>query len=105
MPHDYALEKLYMASLSLAAATGDIKERLERAATGLTVVEIDKNALLPKLQDEFDSIMGDVSRTPAQSASEGSIRATIREMTDEEAYNLAGRIFHLYIHLLHGSAL
>lgn len=104
MAHDYAKEKLYTASLSLATGVDDIKERLVTAVSGLTVVPIDKeDAMAPKLRDEFKSIMKAATETPAQHAGEGSIRATVREMSVEDARGLADRIFHLYLHNLEGN--
>lgn len=104
MQNSVALGNLYKAVLCLVGGEGEIKDRLEHAASELSVVP-DRNAVSPHWRDQFKSIVDEVTKTRAKFEDEGSIRATIREMTPDEARKLADRIFHLYVNMLHGDAL
>jgi hypothetical protein len=104
MAKDYALEKLYLASLSLASGLGDVNDRLEMAATGLSVLRPESD-IPDEFRGEFNSIWQAMTNKKAEIEGEGTIHATIRQMDPEDAKRLADRIFHLYVHLLHGNGL
>lgn len=104
MRHDYALEKLYLATLGLVRGDGSVKERLEDAAIELTVLRPEDD--IPKSHlEEFRSISAALACRSPERDGEGMIHATIRHMSEREAGELAGRIFHLYAKVLHGNPL
>lgn len=98
----YAIEKLYVAVLNLTTGTGEIRERLESAAIGLSVLSGEMTARnFPKdLQERFTALWGNLTREKAQVEGEGKIHATIRQMEPDRAAELADQIFHLYFELL-----
>lgn len=102
--YDYATEKLYLATLGLVRGEGGIKDRLEGAAVTLIILRPEKD-VPEKLRAEFESIHSELTSEPAQFEGEGTIRATIRQLSPDEASQIAERIFHLYGKLLHGSSL
>lgn len=101
MSHDYAVEKLYQAMLSLIGP-GDIKARLESAAITLLIRQIETD-LPSDLGAELRSIHDALIKDPPEFDEDGRIPATIRKMTPDEASALSSRIFHLYVKALHGS--
>jgi hypothetical protein len=99
--YTYGRQKLWQALDSLVTGTGSIQERLEGAAMSLTVLRATKEWLPIELGPKLEAILHELSKTPAQ-GSEGSIKATLRMMSDEEGSKLAQRIFSLYIELRGG---
>ncbi len=99
----YAKEKYYRAASSLASGEGEINERLELAALALSVLS--PQDVPAEHRDEHNSIHAALTRCEAEVEGEGTIHATIRQMPAKEASEIAERIFSLYAHLLHGSAL
>lgn len=96
----YAREKFYLATLGLATGMGDIHERLERAAVGLSVLS-DPNANLPnRIRHAFDDLWQQLTWREADEPGKGTIHATIRRLSVEEAAQLAERIFELYFAVL-----
>jgi|SRR5580692_4048402 hypothetical protein len=100
----YAIEKLYDATLSLIGE-GDIHERLESAALTLVSRMLRANDFPTDLGKEYDAIHEALTSRVAEVEGEGSIHATIRNLTPHEAAKISERIFSLYVNLLHGSAL
>lgn len=100
-------ERLYLATLSLVKGDGDVKDRLESAASshlvGLVRREFDD---LPETAwQEYLAILDQLTSRPEKVKDEGKLHATIHELTDDEARRLAERIFNLYVQTLHGAAL
>lgn len=96
----YAAEKFYLATLGLATGVGDINERLERAATGLSVLSNPKVDLPKDIRDDFDELWGELTVREAEEPGEGTIRATTRQLDPEDARSLAERIFNMYFDVL-----
>jgi capsid protein len=61
--------------------------------------------LTEKFRDEYQAIWSALVASEPDVEGEGKIRATIRNMSHDDASRVADRIFHLYVHVLHGSAL
>jgi hypothetical protein len=99
--YSYGREVLGLAVSFLATGTGTIQERLESTATSLSGLRSFEDQLPMELHRELKAIVQDLTRTPAQ-GDEGSIKATMRMMSDEEGAKLAQRIFGLYIELRGG---
>ena len=95
-------EKLWQAIDTLATNGGTLQERLANAAISLCGVYLPSEGDLPKkCQEEFKSIIQDLTKEPAKS-DEGRIQATIWEMSDQEAKSVAERILNLYTQLKGG---
>lgn len=98
MSRDYAKEKFYTATLSLATGEGPILERLESAALGLVIVRLDDDVPKEALAD-FKALMEDLTAKTAI-GDEGKLHATIRQMEPHEASKIAERIFDMYFRVL-----
>jgi hypothetical protein len=98
MSKDYAIEKFYVAILSLIGM-GDIRERLESAALTLSTLRPGDD-FPTSLRERFKSLWSDLTREEAQIEGEGRIRATIRKIEPEDAAKIAEQIFDLYFDLL-----
>lgn len=103
MSKDYAVEKLYQATLSLVG-DGSIKQRLYSAGLTLVTRQIE-GALSREEADELRSIHSALTRESARFEGDGRLDASIAKMTDDEAADLSERIFHLYGKVLHGNSL
>lgn len=94
--------KLWEAIDTLITGGGKLQERLASAAISLTGVYLPSEGDLPKkYQEEFKSIVQDLTKEPAI-ADEGRIQATTYKMNDQEAQQVARRILGLYIQLKGG---
>ncbi len=92
-------EKLWQAIDTLVTSGGRLQERLASAATGLAGVYLPSKSDLPKkYQEEFKSIIQDLTKEPAK-GDEGAIQATTGKMDDQEAEGVARRILSLYTQL------
>lgn len=98
MSRDYAKEKFYTATLSLATGEGSIHERLESAALGLIAVKISED-IPNEARADFEALMADLTAKPAV-GDEGTLHATIRQMEPHEAAKFAERIFDMYFRVL-----
>ena len=96
----YALEKFYLATLSLATGAGNINERLETAALGLSVLSNPKVDLPEDIRNDFDELWGELTAREAEEPGEGAIRATARQLDPEDARGLSERIFNMYFDVL-----
>ncbi len=95
MTIDYAVEKLSEAVRVLAVGSGRIQERLADAA--LVLVRIRPTDDLPEgpLRRSLIGIRDDLTFEPAKEG-EGSIRATLKLTSDDDAQAIANRIVSLY---------
>ena len=96
MAHDplYALEKLGDAVHALATGAGRVQERLGEAATRLDPISRDE---LP--DDEMMRrmlLVGITDDLKFEQGKDGRLLATLRNLNDEDASALAGRILELY---------
>jgi len=89
----YIAEKALQALDSLATARGDVKVRVKYALLALSVL------MLEEIQDsEVRLLLDDVMSkgTSVQNEVHGSIAASVDEMSADEAYDLAEKIYQLY---------
>jgi hypothetical protein len=94
-------QKLYQAVDSLATGTGTIQKRLESAAMGLIGLQSPPEWLPMEVRDKLEAIIQELTRTPAQ-GNEGTLKATLQMMSDEECSKIAQRILSLFIELSGG---
>lgn len=89
----YAHEKLHTC-ISHLVGSGTVQQRLAEAFShNLAVLQVSQ---LPKdLRPEFASIQDAVTRVP-QVAEEGTINATVYQLSDDQASEICKRIFALY---------
>jgi hypothetical protein len=100
MPDDaayYALEKLSQAVDTLVKHAGRVQERLGAAAIDLLPAR-PQDIPYDDLRRIFVGIKDDLHFEPAKGG-EGSIAATMRITSDEDASAIAHRILNLYIEL------
>ena len=99
MSLSYAYEKLMVAVDVLATSPQSIQDRIEDAfISGFS--RINPNEDLPeKLRADFQQLQNQVTRVPA-TGDEGTLRATMRVVTDEEATEIAEKILHLFHQVL-----
>ncbi len=91
----YVYEKLSAAVQSLATNTESLQSRLEFAYTGALIrlnendfAEADQKKLLGEIKDIITAVDGNPEL--------GSVRATLSEMSDEAARELAEKMFGLF---------
>jgi hypothetical protein len=90
-----AFGKLEQAIGELVGA-GDVKERLEIAATTLVLIFPD-DFPAGHLRDEYADIRQALARPPPEEGSgQGLLESTLEAMTEEEAGDLAKSLFSLY---------
>ncbi len=94
MSLSYAKEKLHVAVRTLAVSTDDIQNRLADAYSS-SLSLIGKDDLPADLQEELTAIHQQITRVPAK-GDEGTIRATVNTMSDDECLDLADKIFDMY---------
>ena len=94
MSMSYMWEVFYTGARGLATGRGRIQERLENTfGSYLAPRLIGPNmSLLPELAEKAQALMERVSCKPAK-GDEGTIAATCREMSDEEARKITGELF------------
>lgn len=92
---DYAWEQLHHAVINLSCMVANIKDRL--AAAAIHRITILRSEWMPteELQKLVTELQEELSNKTALS-SEGTIKATISEMTDDEASKWAEKIVSLY---------
>jgi hypothetical protein len=95
---EYVREKLWQAIDTLVGG-GSIRERLEDAATYL--IRLKPGEIPAHERDNFVEVMEALTAHPAETPGEGSIRASVRKLTDEEVSALGRKILSIYISL-HG---
>ena len=97
MSLDYAGEKLYAAVRSMATSTEPLQVRLANAYLfGFHTIGLDVNAdLPPDLRASYREIEKELTKVPAQ-GNEGTVVATTRIMSDNEARKLIEQIVTLY---------
>lgn len=93
MSLDYVHEKLSVAVASMATSTATLQNRLADAyISGFHTL---KPADFPAdLQSSYEEIRNDLTKVPAR-GDEGTVVATTRAMSDEDATNLIDRIVDL----------
>jgi hypothetical protein len=97
MSLSYAWEKLYTAVASIAVSTDSLQERLANAYIfGFHTIGLDVNAdLPPDLRSSYHEIVKELTKVPAQ-GDEGTVVATTRVMSDEDAKKLIDQLVSLY---------
>lgn len=100
MSIDYASEKLTAAVMSLATSASPIQKRLWNAAMACHTLSNpahgDQDFSSHELRDRFHKWWAAMTaREP--SGEEGSLEATIRQLSDEEAERLAEDLFEIYV--------
>jgi predicted DNA-binding protein len=98
-PYSYAIEKFYLAVLSLIGGIGGIRERLESAALALHTLSAGRD-FPESLRERYASLWHALTREEAEIEGEGTIHATIRQMEPLDAAKIAEQIFDLYFALL-----
>ena len=102
MKYDYAFEKLMATIDILATNKGRIKKRLFDAVLSQFInLTSDKitNYLPSNLQKKYDIIISILTKEKAI-ANEGSLEATIKKLSEEEAKKIAEDIFSLFFNFL-----
>jgi hypothetical protein len=94
----YAIEKFYLAALSLVSGIDEINERLFSAAIALSVLSA--RDFPDDLQEHYSALWENLTSEEVQIEGEGRIRATIRKMKPEDATTASEQIFDLYFRLL-----
>ena len=94
MSISYVQEKLWQAVDTLVGG-GTIQDRLAYAAEYLIRVKVDE--IPDSRRAEFGAVMDSLTKHPAKVVGEGSIRASVRKLTDEEGAGLARKILSIYI--------
>lgn len=97
---NYTVEKLYLATLGLSTGIGDINERLENAAVGLSVLSNPKVDMPDTIRIDFDALWSELTARESEEPGEGTIRATVRQLDPEDARELAERICNMYFDAL-----
>ncbi|MBB3315091.1 hypothetical protein FHT77_000933 [Rhizobium sp. BK181] len=93
----YHREK-FSSAVDCLVGLGDIRQRVEAAFVALATVKIPE--LLEDVRADYDALHKTVTAKPAQIAGEGTIRSTLRQMTDEEVADVSGRILEIHNALL-----
>jgi hypothetical protein len=96
----YAREKFWIAVHCLATSSSSIQARLERAAAG-SLGRLKSEDLPEGLQTEFAGLWRDLTKKKA-CGDEGTIAATTRQLSDEEAEQVARRVMSMYTRLIGG---
>lgn len=94
MSLNYAKEKLHVAVSTLSTGTADIQTRLADAYIS-SVIRIRDEDLPPDLRRDLKAITKAITRVPAK-GDEGSVRATVDTMSDNQCSELAAEIFELH---------
>jgi hypothetical protein len=91
---DYGNEKLWEAVHKLALGAGRMKERLEAATAHIAMASGARRTMSPALRAKFDKIWARLTAVAAPGDG-GSVRATIAQMSEEEACKIASEILDL----------
>lgn len=89
----YTYERLRLAVENLATGRGSLQDRLYYAFLDIHPLRVED--FPERLRDEFRKISEEMIQVEPVSE-EGSIKATCRAMSDDEAANIAQRIFDLF---------
>jgi hypothetical protein len=96
--YGYAWQHFHSAARTLAESSDSIQRRLRNAYV-LALIRLQKEQLPPPLQNDFSAIISRLKAEPA-SESQGGVDATMRSMSDDDAEDLATKIFDMFL-LLH----
>jgi hypothetical protein len=96
---DYVREKLWQA-LDVLVGAKPIQDRLAYAADAL--IRLKSSEIPDEERAEFDAVMHALTKYPAETEGEGSIRASVRKLTNDEGAELARKILSIYIRIRGG---
>jgi hypothetical protein len=99
MAADYERQKLGQGVHSLAVGTGSIQERVINAYVAMHTI-FSHGMKKPERQERLDQIYEKLTAHEPD-GDEGSVRATVSRMTNDEASELAGEIADLYSGICH----
>ncbi len=99
MSIEYVREKLWQAVDTLVGS-GSIRQRLEDAA--IYLIRLKPAEIPARERDRFVEVMDTLTGHPAEQPGEGSIRASVRKLPDEEASALSRKILSIYVSLRGG---
>ena len=88
----YAKEKMEWATWVLATHPGSVKERLFGAYLEIHLIQ---DAIPPEYQDEYQCILRDMNNPDQPNEGEGTVKATLAAMDEEQAVDIAKRIHGL----------
>jgi hypothetical protein len=91
--------EVFTVALEVLVGPGPLRERLRNAFIG-SFIMLHESELPPELWEEYRAIKEAVSWIPVEHPGQGTLDSTTREMSDEEARELARRIvllFHAYV--------
>lgn len=91
----YAWEKAYLAVLGLATSTAAVQERIGNAYMFHLMHIWPENITDPLIQKTLDDIAFRLTQVKPK-GNEGSVVATVSEMSDDEAQEIARKIFELH---------
>ncbi len=91
--YNHAWEKFFNAVRSLVISTETLQERLVRPIIGISGLHADE--IPPALKGKVKSLKSTMTAVAAK-GDEGTIRATARTLSDEQAKNVALEIVSLY---------
>lgn len=87
-------ERLFLAVQSLASSNAPLQLRLNDA--GMSLLPLLDTDFPEDLRTHFRKIMDDLTSKSDQLGEEGTLTVTIRQMSDEEAKRVAGKIIDLF---------
>ncbi len=90
---DYASEKLWQAVHELALGRGGIKDRLQAAAKYVAMAAGAKHDFAD-FRAEYEGVWARLTAVAAQK-DEGAVRATLAQMSEEDACDIANQILAL----------
>ncbi len=94
----YYLSKL-SAAVGCLVGLGDIRTRVEYAFASMTTIKSEEFSN-EEMGDRYQELFDRCTSHPAENEGEGTLKATLRHMTDEEVADVADKIFELYNWLL-----
>lgn len=100
MSRDGAREKFYQVIYTMTTSPASIQKRLVSA--GIFLIQLKPEEELPNdLREEFRAVIRELTKEP-DTEGIGTLEATTQNLTDEDASEIAGRIFSMYIKLRGG---
>ena len=98
MSLSYVSEKLSTAVNALATSAAPIQTRLEYAAMSCHTLANMHERSFPtdELRDRWVAWWASITSKPARDNQEGTIRATLSQMSDQEASDVAEELFNIY---------
>jgi len=91
---EYVREKFWQA-IRVLVSGGSIQHRLEHAAIALHVLQPED--IPARQRDEFVEVWDTLTKHDPEIQGEGSIRASIRKLSEDEASDIGRKIFDMYI--------